>query len=322
MTGGDLAQVLQRHKREKQPFDALGRDQLQQADRVESQLVGHQHQRPAGGPGGEHLLEVHIEAQGRELQRARPWTGHRRLALPGDQVRQRGAPEGHSLGVPGRSRGVDDVGQRVGAHGPWRDPLHGRALEHGAVAVQAEDARVARGQGLHQRRLGQHHRRPGIAQHEGKPGSGVGRIEGSISAASLEHRQHRGHHVERSFEAHAHQHVGPHPQLAQVVSELVGPAVQLPVGEHRAAQSDRWSVRGLIDLALEHLEERVRHGSLAPGCQRKLNRPHRTACSPPASDASSHRCLGPRACVNAIRGVMVCRVTTWSQEEKHPGPAW
>jgi non-ribosomal peptide synthetase component F/acyl carrier protein len=69
----------------------------QELERIEAGCFVDQHQRAAGAPRGEHLLEGHVKVDRGECQRSGSHTERRCLNLPIDQVHQWAVLHGHSL---------------------------------------------------------------------------------------------------------------------------------------------------------------------------------------------------------------------------------
>ena len=82
---------------------------------------------------------------------------------------------------------------------------------------------------------------------------GVGRVQRHVGPARLEDAQQPHHHLQRALDADAHQDLRSHAQRAQVVRELVGARVELPVGELLVLEDHRDRVGRALDLLLEQL---------------------------------------------------------------------
>ena len=139
----------------------------------------------------------------------------------------------HAFGRAGGSGGIDQVG---GAR--WRKVEHGVRLrltgEPGRIAIDEEHPRGGRVQRAQQPGMGQEDGRPRVFEHEGQPRAGVGGIERHVGAPGFQHTEDGDDHVQRSLQADGDQDLGSDPRLAQAVSDLVGPTIQLRVGQRRA----------------------------------------------------------------------------------------
>ncbi len=146
----------------------------------------------------------------------------------------------HPLRAARRSRGVDDVGQ-VLRRRPFRDRR--RAL----LALPARRQRH-RDPSLRRHRLlatlaHQHHRRARIRQLVLEPRRRRLRVQRHVRSTSLEHPQHRHHHLQRRPHAQTHAHLRPHPQPPQQVRPPVRPRLHLAVGRPRALAAHRQRLR-------------------------------------------------------------------------------
>ena len=160
------------------------------------------------------------------------------------------------FGSTGRARGEHDVRQVAKA----RDPsgIVGAATPHlTAVAVEHDEhAGVLRQHGR-QALLRQQDRHLGVLEHERLPLPGVLRIERHVGATGLEHAEQRRDHLRRPLHQHADEHVGTDTVLAQVVRDLVGPAVELGKRERTVRAGDRgrgWTLAGLARHQLVHAQ--------------------------------------------------------------------
>ena len=79
--------------------------------------------------------------------------------------------------------------------------------------------------------LGDQYRCLGVLQHESQALGWERRIKRHVSASCLENAQQADHHVQRPLHAQADQRLGFHSQLLQVVRQLIGPLVQISVGQ-------------------------------------------------------------------------------------------
>ncbi len=101
-----------------------------------------------------------------------------------------------------------------------------------------------------------------VLQHEGEPVGGIGRVQREVRGTGLQGGQHGDGHVQALVQAQAHRASGGHAQLHQVVRELIGPRIQLRVGERAGAVADGDCIRRTPDLGLErtvHQHGRVGH---------------------------------------------------------------
>ncbi|EYF04582.1 Hypothetical protein CAP_4402 [Chondromyces apiculatus DSM 436] len=156
------------------------------------------------------------------------------------------------LGRPRGARGVDDVGKiaRLRLVRGWR---RGLLRDLFPVGVQPYQPCVTPGQHLRHARLREHDGHLGVLDHEGQALPRVGGIQRQVRAAGFEDAQQPHHHLDRPLHAEPHQDVGAHAEGAQVVPELVGPRVQLPVRELLVPAAQRDGLRGPRGLLSEQL---------------------------------------------------------------------
>src|SRR4029077_6910596 len=125
----------------------------------------------------------------------------------------------NSLGLPRRSGGVDDIGQVLGK---------GRAVGVLSVflgnvlpaRIQTDDLGLLFRQRGQQPCLRQYQRSTRILQHEGQALLRIRRIQGQVSAASLENAQQPDDQFQRALQADGHQRLGPDSQRAQTTRQL------------------------------------------------------------------------------------------------------
>jgi len=74
------------------------------------------------------------------------------------------------------------------------------------------------------------------------------RIHGDVRAARLEDPQQAHHQLEGPLHIDTDQHVGAHPQTAEIVRQLVGPLVQLAIGQPGVTEENGSRVRVIRGL--------------------------------------------------------------------------
>ena len=135
------------------------------------------------------------------------------------------------LGLAGRSRGEEDVGQALRRHDPAGIGLRPAS---GLIPVAVERDHPGgerRGEPPTQRLPGDHDRRPGLAQDELQAEPRQARVERHVGAPRLEDRQQGDHQVRRAVEQDRHGSLGPYAEPGQVVGQLVGEGVELAVAQ-------------------------------------------------------------------------------------------
>ena len=119
------------------------------------------------------------------------------------------------------------------------------------VGVQAQRVGSVGGQLFQQPLLGDQHVGVGVLEDEGRTFPWVEGIQRHIGAARLVDTQHGDDHVGRAVQAEGDPDLGPHAPGAEVVRQLVGPRVQLPVGQLLVSVDQRHGVGRPFDLGLE-----------------------------------------------------------------------
>ncbi len=261
-----LRHLLQRHRGEEAPLHPLRLHEPEERVRVVPLLLRRDHQRPPRRPGGEDLLERHVEAGGGELERPRGARPPPLPHLPGQEVGQRPVRHRHPLGPSGGARGVDHVRQalRVGLHeggagGLLRDPL--------PQGVHAQHLRPRGRERTGQLRLRQEHRRAGVPEHVGQPLRRVRRVQGDVAAPRPEHGQDGDHQLVPALHAHPHPPVRPDAAAREEACEPAGAPLQLRVGERPLRGHHRGGVGGPRRLRLDQAvdgEPREFRGGGAP----------------------------------------------------------
>nr|ASV46928.1 hypothetical protein [uncultured bacterium] len=237
---GGLGEPLQRNERHEDALDALAFDEAQKLGRVEPHLVANEHQRAARSPGRPHLLEMHVEGQRRELQRA-PRRDVRLRELPTHEVRERPATHRHALRLTRRARRVDDVRQVVFVRRRLnrRRGVRSEAMRFG---VDEETRAVVRRQRRRELRMSDEHRWPRILEHVREPLLGVRRVERNVRTARLEHGDDADRQIERALDADGNGDVGPHAELSKQVCESVRLRVELAIRQTLAAVGDCYGI--------------------------------------------------------------------------------
>ncbi len=153
----------------------------------------------------------------------------------------------HALGRSSGTGGVHDVGHRLGRQRQVR-VVPGQPVE--AQAVQVDP--LHRGF-QHPLAVAEQHRRPAVGQHEPQAlGRGID-VQRYIGGAALAHRQLAHQQVQGARQQQRHVIPRLHPQLQQMLGQLVGPGVELDVAELFGALHRRHLLRPGQHLLLETL---------------------------------------------------------------------
>src|SRR5215813_2501729 len=122
--------------------------------------------------------------------------------------------------------------------------------------VKLQPPNAGRVQSIAQPRLRDQHRRAGIRQHEAQTLARVAGVERQIGAAGLEDGDERNHQLQRALQAHPHHALRTNPERAQVMRQLVGATLKLPIAELLIPKHDRNRVRRLGRLRRKQLRQR------------------------------------------------------------------
>ncbi len=90
-----------------------------------------------------------------------------------------------------------------------------------------------------------------IVKHKAQALAWIARIKRNIGPACFEDAEQSYHHVRRPFERDAHRCVGFDAQRAELVSELIRPAIQFSIADRFGPRQNRGRFRVLLDLLFE-----------------------------------------------------------------------
>ncbi|MNM46609.1 hypothetical protein D3C81_575490 [compost metagenome] len=122
------------------------------------------------------------------------------------------------------------------------------------LGIQFQAAQAGRDrQGFTQVRLGQQQGDTAVLEHVAQAVLRVFRVQRHIGATGLHDAQQADDHLQAALHGDAHQHIRAHAQFAQLVCQLVGPAIQFGVSQGLLAKGQRRSVRGGGHLGLDQL---------------------------------------------------------------------
>ena len=178
-----------------------------------------------------------------------------RVVLAEEQPHDPAMGHRDALRPPGGARRVHHVGHVIGAD---VDDRGRRRPGQRAVGVEHDRGR---------RRVGQRHAQPidrhhggdvGVLEHEGKEVSRIGGAERHVGRAGLQHAEQGHHHLERALHEDADPHAGPRAEREESLSEVVGVAIELRVGQPPVVGHQGHRVRpaghvGLEDPVNRHL---------------------------------------------------------------------
>src|SRR5439155_24857110 len=122
-----------------------------------------------------------------------------------DEVDDRAVRDADALRGPGRSRGVDDVGEMLRAD----DGDVGRGGGYGRRYERIDDAYAGPDEAVDETGVGHDERDAGVAQHERQPGGWIARVERHVRPAGFPHGEHGDEQRRRARYAQPHEGVGP-----------------------------------------------------------------------------------------------------------------
>ena len=190
-----------------------------------------------------------------------------RLLHPAQPVDQRRMGVARAFRAAGRTRGVNHIGQllRVMAEVQVAVVI---AMQRLGGVIEGDDPDVGRGQTGHKRLLGEQQVDAAVLDHVGQALLRVFRVQRHVGAARLEDRQQADHHLQRTFERDAHQHIRAHALFAQVPCQLIGAGIELRITERLLPEHQCAGLRGARHLRLEQMMHaaigRVRRGRVVP----------------------------------------------------------
>ncbi|CAH0192179.1 hypothetical protein SRABI112_01675 [Pseudomonas mediterranea] len=174
---------------------------------------------------------------------------------PGQEIHRVAVFDHHAFRQPGRTGGVDHVGQMR------RSQLGNLRIRDGLVlpepATEIDHRHHGIGQQPKGRHLGQHHGRRAVLQHVGNPIRRVRRIQRYITPARLQDRQQPDHHVEATLDTDRHPRIRPHTLPTQVMRQSVGPLVQFAIAQALPTMQHRQRLRRTLHLLLEQPMNRL-----------------------------------------------------------------
>ncbi len=150
-----------------------------------------------------------------------------------DGAQHGGVRSPDTLGPTGGAGGEVDVREALGQRGLRR---RGRGLALQGHLSQHDGGEALGRQLREQLARGEEHRGAGVLQHGREALTWVRRVQRDVGAAGLEDGDEGDNQLQRALQGNGHARVGGHAQATQVVSELVGARVELPVGELRGSE--------------------------------------------------------------------------------------
>ena len=161
----------------------------------------------------------------------------------------------HALGLASGTGCVDDIRQVLGGQrARW---VFGTFPRQGhLIGIQADAGRIERRQGSRQGGNRDQRRQAGVVLHERQALKRVSRVERHVDAARLEHPQHPHRQFQRTLQADAHTHFGPHPQALQMPRQAVGLPVEFGIRPRLAFEADSHSLGRARRLGFEEIGQR------------------------------------------------------------------
>ena len=136
----------------------------------------------------------------------------------------------NALGLPGRTRGMDNISERLrlsidtGIGGGLVGRRHRSSLQDEALPLEIRKP-------LDQPRLRQQQFNAGVGEHEGQSRRRIIGIERQIGPTCLEDGEQPDDHLQRTLDTDPHQGLGLHAQRNQMMGQPVGAPVQLGIAQ-------------------------------------------------------------------------------------------
>src|SRR6266511_3167752 len=161
----------------------------------------------------------------------------------------------HAFGYSGGAGGIDDVGEvvRLKPRGRRACGLRRNRLRLG---IKLDDPRAVAGQPSAQRRGGDQQWRAGVVQHERQTRGWVAGVERQIGAARLENAEQPHQQRRRALNAKPNHRLRTNPLRAQMLRQLIGPRLKLPVAQPLVRKYNRNRIRPRRRLRRKQLRQR------------------------------------------------------------------
>jgi len=160
--------------------------------------------------------------------------------------------QSNSFGSSGGTRGVDAVGKVLRLR--VIDGIDDRLPRNGRPALlQTHRVCSMLRQPLFEPGLRQQYRCGRVGEHVCQPFPRVLRIQRHVRASRLQDPHQPHHHLQRALDANAHQRIGPDAKYAQMMRQLIRPAIELTVGQRSVFKGHRHGLRPPSRLLLEQL---------------------------------------------------------------------
>src|ERR1700722_7804518 len=156
----------------------------------------------------------------------------------------------HALGLPGRTRGIDDIGQ-VAGRGQALRIVTSLVRDRLPIGIETYQAHTLLWNALAQRLHRQQHSRSGIFERERQPLLWIRRIDRQVSPARLQDAEQRDDHLETTLHANRHRYFRPHSPCAQIVCDLICAGVELRISQMLILEGERNPVWRTFHLLFE-----------------------------------------------------------------------
>ena len=248
-------QLAQQHRRQGGVRDILLTDQPRQS--ITAALPWRYHQRCTRSQSNHNLRDRRIKARRGKLKDTRLRRDRKALDLRCCKRADAAMLDRHAFGYSGGAGGIDDVGEvvRRKPHGRRACGLRRNRLRLG---IKLDDPRAVAGQPSAQRRGGDQQWRAGVVQHERQTRGWVARVERQIGAARLENAEQPHQQRRRALDAKPNHRLRTNPLRAQMVRQLIGPRLELPVAQPLVRKYNRNRIRPRRSLRRKQLRQRRR----------------------------------------------------------------
>src|SRR2546430_2327555 len=163
----------------------------------------------------------------------------------------------HAFGYSGGAGGIEDVGE-VGRRRPPGRRARRLRRNRLRLGIKLDDPRAVAGQPSAERRGGDQQWRAGVVQNERQTRGWVARVGRQIGAARLENAEQPHQQRRRALDAKPNHRLRTNPLRAQMVRQLIGPRLELPVAQPLVRKYNRNRIRPRRSLRRKQLRQRRR----------------------------------------------------------------
>src|SRR5215204_4088671 len=225
-------------------------DKAAEGGNVHSHRVTNEKQACTRRESGEYLFKTDIEIQGGELHGPRAY--RRPNQVPPDEIHQRAVRHTNGLRRSRRTRSVNYINPILGRNERFRIIVT-IARDLIPLLIEADHTRAGFWNVRCETSLRQHDRTTGVSQHEGQTYGRIRGIKRQAGCSGLECTNDTDDHFQRTFHEDADHVACNYAEAAQMMGQLIGPRVQLPVAQPFIFQSDGHGLGRPLNLGFKKL---------------------------------------------------------------------